>query len=81
MRTVRARIAELEMLLRDVYDPLLISAALLRKYGYDIEKLRNALEAMIRLHNGDGPSAVPHDERVATVEAACKVWLETQPKD
>ena len=46
----------------------------------DIEKLRNALEAMIRLHNGDGPSAVPNAERLATIEAARRIWLETKPK-
>ena len=47
----------------------------------DIDKLRNALEAMIRLHNGDGPSVVPDAERTATIEAARRVWLETKPED
>jgi hypothetical protein len=30
-----ARVAQLEMILRDVHDPLLIAEALLRKHGYN----------------------------------------------
>ena len=57
MRTVRARIAELEMLLRDVYDPLLISAALLRKYGYNetADMVQAAFDKVAALGLGTGP--------------------------
>lgn len=46
----------------------------------DVEKLRNALEAMIRLHNGDGPYAVSDRTRIETVEHARRVFLETAAK-
>jgi len=35
LETERTKRAELEMILRDVHDPLLISTALLRRHGYN----------------------------------------------
>ncbi|MCL4768326.1 MAG: hypothetical protein KJZ80_19070 [Hyphomicrobiaceae bacterium] len=40
-----------------------------------IAELEAALEAMIRLHNGDGPGAVPEQERIRMVEAARRTYL------
>jgi hypothetical protein len=54
----------------------LADAAFIVKAVNNHDALRNALEAMIRLHNGDGPSAVPHADRIAVVEAARKACLE-----
>jgi hypothetical protein len=49
------RIAELEMILRDVHDPLLISEALLRKHGYNetADMVKEAFDKVAAL--GAGP--------------------------
>lgn len=48
---------------------------LMRDARKRIAELEAALEAMIRLHNGDGPGAVPEQERIRMVEAARRTYL------